>query len=502
MPERGSGAVSTERVRHPDVHLFAAHVARRLQCSHVIELGCGDGKALAKLYPEFKVVGLDEPPIVASCRASYGFMGHWFDWDPNHPDLPAPLTDLLDPLREILPSSVVVCADVIERAADPDAVLANLHELMEYAPAAIVTTADPDVDAVRARAESAGLRVDFSGLTLTDNLSDRKDTSLLVLANNHTPPMQPAPDDFRVVALLAAYNEEDVIEPSMDRLVSEGIEVYLIDNWSTDRTVELARNFLGRGLIGIEQFPPDGPSGVYDWAPMLARKEQLATELGAHWYIHTDVDEIRLSPWPGVTLRDALHHVDRLGFTAVDYNSVQFRPIDDGFVDRSSFEDYFHHFNLEFFSNYQLRTWKFTGRRVMTTSGGHNMFFAGRRVYPYDFLYKHYGVRSQRHGEKKIFRDRQGRLSAAERAVGWHRHIAEMDPGEKFLWDPSELLRFDEHETHRRFTVELLASIGPEQRDAWARQPLHKRRRPPLWRRIASPVRRQVARIVPPVRRY
>ncbi|MEY2591678.1 MAG: hypothetical protein QOJ67_3662, partial [Acidimicrobiaceae bacterium] len=226
------------------------------------------------------------------------------------------------------------------------------------------------------------------------------------------------------------------------------------------------------------------------------------TELGAHWYIHTDVDEIRLSPWPGVTLRDALHHVDRLGFTAVDYNSVQFRPIDDGFVDRSSFEDYFHHFNLEFFSNYQLRTWKFTGRRVMTTSGGHNMFFAGRRVYPYDFLYKHYGVRSQRHGEKKIFRDRQGRLSAAERAVGWHRHIAEMDPGEKFLWDPSELLRFDEHETHRRFTVELLASIGPEQRDAWARQPLHKRRRPPLWRRIASPVRRQVARIVPPVRRY
>ncbi|MEY2591833.1 MAG: hypothetical protein QOJ67_3817, partial [Acidimicrobiaceae bacterium] len=57
MPGLEGRALSTERVPHPDVHLFAAHVARRLQCSHVIELGCGDGKALAKLYPEFKVVG-------------------------------------------------------------------------------------------------------------------------------------------------------------------------------------------------------------------------------------------------------------------------------------------------------------------------------------------------------------------------------------------------------------------------------------------------------------
>jgi hypothetical protein len=492
MPELGSQAVSTERVRHPDVHLFAAHVARRLRCTHVIELGCDDGKALAKLYPEFKVVGLDEPTVVASCRASYGFMGHWFDWDPNHPDLPRPLTDLLDPLREILPTSVVVCADVIERAADPDAVLADLHELMEHAPAAILTTADPNVDALRDLAESAGLRVDFNGLTLTDNLSDRKDTSLVVLANNHTPPMKPAPDDFRVVALVAAFNEDDVIEPSLTRLIGEGVEVYLIDNWSTDRTVELARNFLGRGLIGIEHFPPDGPSGVYDWAPMLARMEQLSTELGAHWYMHTDPDEIRLSPWPGVTLRDAFYHVDRLGFTAVDHNSLQFRPIDNGYRDGTSFEDYFQHFSLDYICDNQLKSWRYTGVRPLLAGAGHRVVVTGRRVYPYHFLYKHYPHRSQQHAERKVLRERLPRYAENERRAGWHAHNLAMEAPESFLWDPSELTRFEEGETQRHLSVELLASIGPREREAWSRQPLYQRYRPPRWRRAVAGARQRV----------
>ena len=62
-------------------------------------------------------------------------------------------------------------------------------------------------------------------------------------------------DDFRVVAIISAFNEEDIIDPILAHLGGNGVETYLIDNRSTDDTVERARAWFGRGLIGIESFP-------------------------------------------------------------------------------------------------------------------------------------------------------------------------------------------------------------------------------------------------------
>ena len=51
---------------------------------------------------------------------------------------------------------------------------------------------------------------------------------------------------MRVVALLATYNEERFITACLGHLTGHGVEVYLIDNESTDRTVQLAERFRGR----------------------------------------------------------------------------------------------------------------------------------------------------------------------------------------------------------------------------------------------------------------
>ena len=48
-------------------------------------------------------------------------------------------------------------------------------------------------------------------------------------------------------------------------------------------------------------------------------------------------------------------------------------------------------------------------------SGGHEAVFTGRRVFPYNFLSKHYPVRSQAHGERKIFVERSARRSESAR---------------------------------------------------------------------------------------
>jgi hypothetical protein len=62
-------------------------------------------------------------------------------------------------------------------------------------------------------------------------------------------------DSFHVIAIIAAFNEVDIISPMIGHFVENGIEVYLIDNHSTDDTVAQARRWLGCGLLNIESFP-------------------------------------------------------------------------------------------------------------------------------------------------------------------------------------------------------------------------------------------------------
>lgn len=56
------------------------------------------------------------------------------------------------------------------------------------------------------------------------------------------------------------------------------------------------------------------------------------------------------------------------------------------------------------------------GTVSLVPSGGHDVLFAGRRIYPYKFLLKHYSIRSQRHGGKKVWRERKSRWNEGERA--------------------------------------------------------------------------------------
>ena len=131
-------------------------------------------------------------------------------------------------------------------------------------------------------------------------------------------------DSVRVVALLATHNEERFITGCLEHLIGQGVEVYLIDNCSADRTVEIAERYLGHGLIDIETFPR--AEGVYKWRSILERKEQLATMLEADWFMHVDADEIRLPPHSARTLAQTFAEVDAQGYNAVNFLEFTFVP--------------------------------------------------------------------------------------------------------------------------------------------------------------------------------
>ena len=70
--------------------------------------------------------------------------------------------------------------------------------------------------------------------------------------------------DFSVVAIVAAFNEADVIGPVVGDLIDQGLQVYVLDDGSTDGTVAAVEPLVGRGVLAIERLRapvPGQPAG-------------------------------------------------------------------------------------------------------------------------------------------------------------------------------------------------------------------------------------------------
>ena len=250
--------------------------------------------------------------------------------------------------------------------------------------------------------------------------------------------------DFRVVALIAVYNEEDIIEACLEHLHAQGIQSYLLDDGSTDGTVVRASAFRERGLLGIESLPATNPP-TFSLRRILARKEVLAGQLEADWFINQDADEFRDSLWPEYTLREALVRVDRRGFNAVDFEIFTIRPVGAPEHARAHPDAPGQMFAPPGdFDRLQVRAWKRgPGGIDLQSTAGHDVTFPGRRVFPLRFPMRHYPIRSQAHGERKLFAERLPRFSPDERAHGWHVQYAGAQRGASLVAATAEMRPFD-----------------------------------------------------------
>jgi glycosyltransferase involved in cell wall biosynthesis len=321
---------------------------------------------------------------------------------------------------------------------------------------------------------ATGLHTDLIGWAHAGRVT-REAQLMAVFEGDGMAPPALAPDDFRVVAFVPTYNESDIIPHTLQYLTAQGVKVYVIDNWSTDETVERAREFSGRGLIGIERFPPDGPTETYEWRQMLGRVEELAGQIDADWFVLHDADERRHTPWRSLGLRAGLYHVDRRGYNCVDHIVVNFWPTGEDIDTDLDVEQQLRHFNLSDHPGHyhQRKAWKNTGYAVsLASSAGHDIRFPGRLVYPFKFLLKHYPIRSEEHGRRKVLAERIPRWNHHERALGWHRQYEEVVDAGTFLRDPATLEYFEEGDFAERYLVQRLSGVGVfEEPPSWATGP-------------------------------
>lgn len=223
---------------------------------------------------------------------------------------------------------------------------------------------------------------------------------------------------MRIVAIVQAFNEERFIARCVEHLREQGVSVYLIDDASTDDTVAIAEQYLGRGIIEIEQL---GSHDVHDWREICRRKERLAEQLDADWLIHHDVDEIRISSAPRQSLADALRRFDEAGYNAVNFQEFTFIPTleapdhDHPHFDRTMRSYY----AFARFQPHRLNAFKRQDGPVeLAWSGGHQVRFEGLRPAPVSLYMRHYLFLSRDHAIRKYIEHRP--FAAHTVAAGWH----------------------------------------------------------------------------------
>jgi len=121
------------------VYSIAELIAKKFDCTSIIDVGCGSGQKLVPLAKNFKIIGFDYGDNIKRCKKEYSF-GTWISWDFEK-------SEYLDISNDILKSSVIICADVIEHLIDPSNLLKNIKKFLEYSPMCLLST--PERDLVR-----------------------------------------------------------------------------------------------------------------------------------------------------------------------------------------------------------------------------------------------------------------------------------------------------------------------------------------------------------------
>jgi SAM-dependent methyltransferase len=465
-----------EIVHQPEAYDVVRYLLSATGRGTVIDVGCGSGRKLRELGAS-RAVGVDYGPNIEFCRTNHPNAGEWIETNLSHPSARTIA-------NEASPDAIVICSDVLEHMPDPTHLLGLLEDC--YRRGAIVITTTPDRARVRGTEHlgpppneahvreweldeyssviaDAGLDLTFAGYT-TNNTQARELKTILTLSDPDVSSRAVRRNASRPLAIIAAYNEEDIIAEVVADLLMQGCDVHLIDNWSTDGTWEIARRLAAAhpARVAIERFP-DAPTSTYEWVPLLNRKADIAARYPGRWIIHTDADEIRRSPFPDINLPDAFDIVEQTGANRVDFRVINFQPTPSPRPGSQTVESSLRWFSFGTRAGHlrQCKAWVQGSQRVdLASTGGHEAGFKGAVDFRYKFLLKHYPLRSEAHAVRKIEHERHARRSEYESNVlGFHSHYDDLAAGGFDFENARDVIEWDESGFWREYGLFIMTDL-------------------------------------------
>lgn len=258
---------------------------------------------------------------------------------------------------------------------------------------------------------------------------------------------------MKAIAFTYVRDERDILPWTVRHMLDQGLDVWVIDNWSTDGTWEwlIEETARWQGRLYVERFP-ERPAEWFDLRSINGHIELLSRQLGTlyDWRVIFGADEVLTSPWPGIGLLQGLEIAGETS-NVVDFEMAMFHPVDDGWTPEVDPVAYFTHWERGRLDN--ERAWR--GPGVQLLDGGHHVALpsppaplptSGRgeskKLFGVRFVIRHYSFRTQAQATRKIA-ERRARYAPAEKAMGWHTHYDGIEAGHCFIRDP-HTLRCDE----------------------------------------------------------
>lgn len=258
---------------------------------------------------------------------------------------------------------------------------------------------------------------------------------------------------LKVAAIICARNEELHINRCLSNILEVGFDAVLIDHDSEDRTVDIARRHLGRGLLSIERLKWKGYFGLQD---QLRRKSEIIAQLDHDWVVHLDADEWLCAPPPATSLRDGIERVDQAGFNCINFDEIVFVPGED--------DDFTHTDCTRAMTTYYyyapkqlrlVRAWRRDAGLDNIGYAGHFLAGEGMKLCPANFILRHYIALSHQHAIRKYV----GRkFDERELNMGWHFNRFGLMPDDLRL-RPSTHLRQLDHWGQQQFDLSAPSTL-------------------------------------------
>jgi glycosyltransferase involved in cell wall biosynthesis len=243
---------------------------------------------------------------------------------------------------------------------------------------------------------------------------------------------------LRILAILAVRNEVDYIGNCIQQFLASDIDVTVIDNGSTDGTMEVVSGLLSDRHSLVYRQPY---RGFFSLQEQLEIKQSIADASDADWILHVDADEVLQSSREGESLRAAIERVDTAGSTCINFEEFVFLPVGAEYDSRCGpIQPYGTYY---FFAPYPLRlmrAWRRSARLSNIAFGGHLLEGDDVHCHSESFVLRHYIVKNQQHAFSK-YRDRSYSVDEVKR--GWHCNRVDIMP-ERLVFPSTGLNTLDD----------------------------------------------------------
>lgn len=185
------------------------------------------------------------------------------------------------------------------------------------------------------------------------------------------------PENFKVLAILQLSDDIDSLEKVIHYLLSQELDIYLLDNGLDDKSFEVIQKYLRKFQqhIYLKRDCSIDKDSYCDWKQCINAIE-VNTEYD--WYILYDIKEIELQLWKDKNLRNSLYYIDQLGFDSIDNINIDFEFLQDDTTNNSVYRK----------SNYFNK--KMCYRKAWKKTGENSIKIKNPKVFPLKILSRYF----------------------------------------------------------------------------------------------------------------